>query len=121
VQGESAPEDYDKVARVVFNRLDKGMPLQLDSTVNYALGTSNIQLTAEQLKTDSPYNTYVNKGLPPGPINSPGEAAMTAVLNPAKGDWLYFVTTDPKTLTTEFATTYDEFLVLKRKFQSNVG
>jgi UPF0755 protein len=121
VQGESAPEDYDKVARVIFNRLDQGMPLQLDSTVNYALGTSNIQLSADQLKTDSPYNTYVTKGLPPGPINSPGEAAMTAVLNPAKGKWLYFVTTDPKTLTTEFAVTYDEFLVLKRKFQANAG
>lgn len=121
VQGESAPGDYDKVARVVFNRLEQGMPLQFDSTVNYALGTSNLQLSAEQLKTDSPYNTYVNKGLPPGPINSPGEAAMTAVLNPARGTWLYFVTTDPATLTTEFATTYDEFLALKRKFQANVG
>lgn len=121
VQGESAPEDYDKVARVVFNRLEQGMPLQFDSTVNYALGKSDLQLSAEDLKTDSPYNTYVNKGLPPGPINSPGEAALTAVLNPAKGDWLYFVTTDPDTRTTEFATTYDEFLVLKRKFQENVG
>ena len=121
VQGESAPEDYDKVARVVFNRLEQGMPLQFDSTVNYALGKSDLQLSAEDLKTDSPYNTYVNKGLPPGPINSPGEAALTAVLNPAKGDWLYFVTTDPDTQTTEFASTYDEFLVLKRKFQENVG
>lgn len=121
VQGESAPEDYDKVARVVFNRLEQGMPLQFDSTVNYALGKSDLQLSAEDLKTDSPYNTYLNKGLPPGPINSPGEAALTAVLNPAKGDWLYFVTTDPDTQTTEFASTYDEFLVLKRKFQENVG
>lgn len=121
VQGESAPEDYDKVARVIYNRLDQGMPLQLDSTVNYALGKSELQLSADELKTDSPYNTYVNKGLPPGPINSPGEAALTAVLNPAKGDWLYFVTTDPESKTTEFATTYDEFLALKRKFQANVG
>ena len=121
VQGESAPEDYDKVARVIYNRIKLGMPLQLDSTVNYALGKSDLQLSAEDLKTDSPYNTYVNTGLPPGPINSPGEAAMTAVLNPAKGDWLYFVTTDPDTQTTEFASTYDEFLVLKRKFQANVG
>ncbi len=72
VQGESAPEDYDKVARVIYNRLKKGMPLQLDSTVNYALGTSELQLSAEQLATDSPYNTYKNKGLPPGPDQLPG-------------------------------------------------
>jgi UPF0755 protein len=121
VQGESAPEDYDKVARVIYNRLKKGMPLQLDSTVNYALGTSELQLSAEQLATDSPYNTYKNKGLPPGPINSPGDAAIEAALNPASGSWLYFVTTDPKEQVTEFATSYDDFLALKRKFQANAG
>ena len=118
---EAAPQDYDKVARVVYNRLKAGMPLQLDSTVNYALGTSSLHLTAAQLKTDSPYNTYLNKGLPPGPINSPGDAAIAAALNPAPGPWLYFVTTDPKTKTTEFATTYADFLVLKKKFQANAG
>jgi UPF0755 protein len=118
---EGAPDDYDKVARVIYNRLDKGMRLQLDSTVNYALGVSSLKLTAAQLKTDSPYNTYVTKGLPPGPIDSPGDAALQAALNPADGPWLYFVTTDPKTKQTEFATTYDQFLVLKKKFQSNAG
>jgi UPF0755 protein len=121
VQGESAPEDYDKVARVIYNRLKKGMPLQLDSTVNYALGTSELQLSAEQLATDSPYNTYKNRGLPPGPINSPGDAAIEAAINPASGSWLYFVTTDPKEQITEFATSYDDFLALKRKFQANAG
>jgi len=118
---EAGPADYDKVARVLYNRLKAGMPLQLDSTVNYALGLSSLKLTAAQLKTDSPYNTYLNKGLPPGPINSPGDAALQAALNPAAGPWLYFVTTDPKTKKTEFATTYDQFLVLKKKFQSNAG
>ena len=115
---EGAPDDYDKVARVIYNRLDKGMRLQLDSTVNYALGVSTLKLSAAQLKTDSPYNTYVTKGLPPGPIDSPGDAALQAALNPADGPWLYFVTTDPKTKKTEFATTYDQFLVLKKKFQN---
>jgi len=115
---EGAPDDYDKVARVIYNRLDKGMRLQLDSTVNYALGLSTLKLNAAQLKTDSPYNTYVTKGLPPGPIDSPGDAALQAALNPADGPWLYFVTTDPKTKKTEFATTYDQFLVLKKKFQN---
>jgi UPF0755 protein len=118
---EAGPDDYDKVARVIYNRLKQGMALQLDSTVNYALGVSTLHLTAEQLKTVSPYNTYLTKGLPPGPINSPGDAAISAALNPAPGPWLYFVTTDPKTKTTEFATTYQQFLTLKKKFQSNAG
>ncbi len=118
---EAGPGDYAKVARVIYNRLKAGMPLQLDSTVNYALGASTLKLSAEQLKTDSPYNTYLNKGLPPGPIDSPGDAAIAAALNPASGSWLYFVTTDPKTKKTEFATTYADFLVLKKKFQSNAG
>jgi UPF0755 protein len=121
LQGESAPEDYDKVARVIYNRLDEGMPLQFDSTVNYALGTSDLQLSRDQLDTDSPYNTYRVKGLPPGPINSPGEAALQAALNPAKGSWLYFVATDPKNGVTEFATSYEDFLELKREFQANAG
>ena len=113
--------DYDKVARVIYNRLKAGMPLQLDSTVNYAIGGSELHLTAVQLATDSPYNTYLHKGLPPGPINSPGDAAIAAALSPAKGTWLYFVATDPATKTTEFATTYADFLRLKKKFQANVG
>lgn len=121
VQGESAPEDYDKVARVVYNRLKQDMRLQFDSTVNYALGTSEIQLSKDQLATDSPYNTYRNKGLPPGPISSPGEAALQAALSPAKGTWLYFVSTDPAAGVTEFATSYEKFLELKRKFQANAG
>jgi UPF0755 protein len=118
---EAGPDDYDKVARVIYNRLKAGMPLQLDSTVNYALGVSSLKLSAAQLATDSPYNTYLHKGLPPGPIDSPGDAAIAAALNPASGRWLYFVTTDPKTKTTEFATSYADFLKLKKKFQSNAG
>ncbi|CAB4939072.1 unannotated protein [freshwater metagenome] len=118
---EALPADYDKVARVIYNRLKAGMPLQMDSTVNYALGKANLRLTAEQLKTVSLYNTYLHKGLPPGPINSPGDAAIAAALNPADGTWLYFVATDPSSKTTEFATTYKEFLVLKRKFQASGG
>lgn len=118
---EVAPADYPKAARVIYNRLAKKMPLQLDSTVNYALGTSNLHLSAAQLRTDSPYNTYLHAGLPPGPIDSPGDAALQAAMNPADGSWLYWVTTDPKTKTTKFATTYPEFLALKKEFQANAG
>jgi len=118
---EAAPNDYAKASRVIYNRLAQKMPLQLDSTVNYALGLSSLHLTAAQLATDSPYNTYLHKGLPPGPINSPGDAAIEAALNPTDGTWLYWVTTDPKTKTTKFATTYADFLKLKKEFQANGG
>lgn len=121
LQGEAAPNDFAKVARVIYNRLDADMPLQLDSTVSYALGVTQLQLSEEQLKTNSPFNTYVNKGLPPRPINSPGEAAIEAALDPAKGDWLYFVAVDPTTKETKFAKTYERFLQLKREFQANVA
>lgn len=121
LQAEVTPADFGKAARVIYNRLDAGMPLQLDSTVSYALGINDILLNAEQLGTESPFNTYQNKGLPPRPINSPGEAAIEAALDPAKGSWLYFVTVDPATGETKFATEYDRFLVLKKQFQENLA
>lgn len=121
LEGEAAPKDYAKVARVVLNRLAKGMPLQFDSTVNYGLGTDQLQLTTAQLQKDGPYNTYTRTGLTPTPINNPGAAAIEAALSPVRGEWLYFVATDPKRKITEFATTYDEFLRLKAKFKQAVS
>lgn len=118
LQAESRPDDFAKVARVIYNRLDKGMPLQLDSTVSYALGKVNISLSEQELKTDSPYNTYTNTGLPPTPINSPGEAAIQAALNPEPGNWLYFVTVDPTTGETRFTSSYQKFLKFKAMFQA---
>lgn len=113
------PEDFGKVARVVYNRLELGMPLQFDSTVNYALNADKEIVTYEDLGEDSPYNTYQNTGLPPAPINSPGEAAMLAAVNPTGGDWLYFVTTEPEAGTTKFTSDYDEFLRFKQELKSN--
>lgn len=124
VQAEVLPEDMRKAAAVIYNRLDEGMPLQFDSTVSYALGITELQLSAEQLETDSPYNTYANEGLPPTPINSPGEAALEAALDPAKAKWLYFVTVNPDTRETKFAKDYDRFLRLKdqlREFLAENG
>lgn len=121
VEAEVLPEDFAKAAAVVYNRLELGMPLQFDSTVSYALGITELQLNAEQLATESPYNTYQNTGLPPTPINSPGEAAIEAALEPAKAKWLYFVTVDPDTRETKFARNYDRFLELKRQFQESVA
>ncbi|EGX60041.1 aminodeoxychorismate lyase [Streptomyces zinciresistens K42] len=96
VQAEAATRaDMAKVARVVFNRLERGMPLQMDSTVNYALNRSSIRTTEADTRVESPYNSYQRMGLPPTPIDSPGEDAMRAAVNPAAGDWLYFVTVKP--------------------------
>ncbi len=116
LQGEGTPNEFAKIARVVYNRLDAGMPLQFDSTVAYGLGVTQLNLTQEQLDSSSPYNTYVIKGLPPTPINSPGDAAIEAALNPAKGKWLYFVTVNPDTKETKFAKSYERFLELKREY-----
>ncbi|MGW7279043.1 endolytic transglycosylase MltG [Streptomyces sp. NPDC054844] len=96
VQAEAAAkEDMGKVARVVFNRLERGMPLQMDSTINYALGRSTLETTTKDTKIDSPYNSYQRMGLPPTPIDNPGDEAMTAAINPTPGDWLFFVTVKP--------------------------
>ncbi len=118
LEGEVTPEDFAKVAAVVYNRLEAKMPLQLDSTVSYALGIDELELSADQLKTDSPYNTYEVTGLPPTPINSPGESALEAALSPAKGKWLYFVSVNPDTGETKFAKTYERFLKLKAEYRA---
>ena len=87
-------EDRAKIARVIYNRLKKGMPLQIDATIVYALGGVT-RVLDEDLKLDSPFNSYTNKGLPPTPIASPGRASLEAALAPEAGDWLYYVVTTP--------------------------
>jgi UPF0755 protein len=84
------------------------MPLQLDTTVNYANGKGGITTTAGDRANPSPYNTYVHPGLPPGAIDNPGEDALRAVLSPAEGDWRFFVVVDPDTGDTRFAVTGEE-------------
>ena len=85
------PEDRPKIARVIYNRLARGMSLGFDTSVVYAMQDRQAPLTQSQLDTDSPYNTRKFTGLPPTPINSPGQASIDAALHPADGDWLYFV------------------------------
>ena len=84
--------DYPKIARVIANRLAIGMHLQFDSTVLYGLGKYAVSATIAETRTPGPYNTYLNAGLPAGPICNPGNAAIQAVLHPASGNWLYFLT-----------------------------
>jgi UPF0755 protein len=112
------PEDRPKVARVIENRLAKNMPLQLDSTVNYAVGKHGITTTDADRQSKSPYNTYVVTGLPPGPIGNPGESAIQAAAQPAAGPWLFFVTVNPETGDTQFAATYAEHEKYVAEFQS---
>jgi uncharacterized YceG family protein len=85
-------EDYPKIAEVISNRLAIGMHLQFDSTVLYGLGKYAVSATIKQTKTPGPYNTYANPGLPAGPISNPGDAAIQGILQPAKGNYLYFLT-----------------------------
>lgn len=119
VQAEARfDKDFPKVARVIYNRLDKGMPLQFDSTVHYAVGKDGSVGTSNADRgSDSPYNTYKYPGLPPTPISAPGEKALHAALSPAQGSWLYFVTTNPDTGVTKFATSYQQHLKNKAEFE----
>jgi UPF0755 protein len=111
-------EDYPKVARVLYNRLAKGMPLQLDSTVAYVSQRSgDVWTTPAERANTSAYNTYAHTGLPPGPIGSPGEETIKAALAPAKGDWLYFVP-DYEHHTTHFSETYAEHQIWVAKLKA---
>jgi UPF0755 protein len=113
--------DYPKIARVIYNRLAQGIPLQLDSTVFYALDKYGIVASDQELTTNSPYNTYKHKGLTPGPIDSPGDAAIRAVLHPAAGNWIYFVTVNPKTGLTLFTNSEAQFQIYRQELQKNLG
>lgn len=111
--------DRPKVARVLYNRLDQGMKLQLDTTVKYANGLDGKVTTTDQERAkDSPYNTYLHEGLPPGPIGAPGKAALDAAAHPADGDWLYFVAVNLETGETKFASTFEEHQQYVSEFQA---
>jgi UPF0755 protein len=84
-------EDIKTISGILKNRLRIGMPLQVDATFYYLLGKESSELTLSDLKMKSPYNTYVNKGLPPGPIGNPGLKAIEAAMYPSKTDYLYYL------------------------------
>lgn len=114
------PGDMAKIARVIYNRIEhpgaegQDGSLQIDSTVDYAMGRPlTVGLTDQDRTVDSPYNTFLHTGLPPGPIANPGAAAINAAMHPAKGDWYYYITVNLASGKTEFAHTYNQFLQLK--------
>ena len=101
-------EDFFKISTVFNNRLDRNIALQSDPTVKYYYEGSIDSFQEGMADTDNPYNTYVYPGLPPGPISSPGALAIDAALNPAPGDWLYFVAINLATGETVFSETLYE-------------
>ncbi len=120
VQIEGDPKNFDKVARVIYNRLDIGMALQLNSTVQYAANLrGKITLSNKATQIDSPYNTYKRVGLPPTPISNPSRDAIAAALKPASGDWLYFITVLPGD--TRFTKDFAEFSNWNTEFNRNVA
>jgi len=102
--------DMAKIGRVFLNRLDKGMHLESDATVAYGTGNTHTVWTtdAERADASNKWNTYANAGLPYGPIGNPGDAAIDGAVNPADGDWLFFVPINLKTGETVFSATADE-------------
>jgi UPF0755 protein len=125
IQAEGRGSDMPKVSRVIYNRLDgpgskqgtNGL-LQIDATVNYALKRKGVVAVTndETQNTQSPYNTYLHPGLPPGPIDSPGDAAIKAALHPVAGPWYYYLTVNLRTGETKFVKTYQEFLGLRQEY-----
>lgn len=109
-------EDRPKVASVVYNRLELSMPLQFDSTVQYALGDLKARLSYEDIQINSAYNTYTNQGIPPGPICSPGMESIYATLYPDQTEYIYFVVNPDGKRTHQFAVTYEEFLKYKKEY-----
>lgn len=106
------PETRRMVAGILWKRLDIGMALQVDAVFGYIQGTDTFHPTLDDLKIDSPYNTYLHSGLPPGPINNPGREAILAALEPTKSPYLYYLTGKDGTM--HYAKTFEQHVANKR-------
>ncbi len=109
------PDDMKIASGIFWDRIGAGMPLQSCATIAYVLGKEKKQYSYDDTRTPSPYNTYMNKGLPPGPIDNPGMNALRAAIYPAKTDFTYFLT-DPETGKTIFSKTIEEHAANKAKY-----
>lgn len=120
VEREAPAGEFDKVARVILNRLDAPMRLEFDSTVNYDLESVEVATGDSDRQRETPWNTYAKDGLPDTPIASPSEEAIRAMENPAEGEWLFFVTID-KDGTTLFTNTFEEHQeAVQRAYESGI-
>ncbi len=125
IEAEGRGDYRGKIARVIYNRMDidpnpSAGFLQIDASVNYALGRSGSTVITDADKesvADSPYNLYTHKGLPPTPIEAPGDDAIRAALNPEEGPWFFYVTVNLATGETKFTDSYDEFLTFKNEYE----
>jgi peptidoglycan lytic transglycosylase G len=125
IEAEGRGKYRVKIARVIYNRLEidpnpAAGYLQIDASVNYALDRIGSTVITEEDKesvADSPYNTYTQKGLPPTPIEAPGDDSIQAALHPAEGPWFFYVTVNLKTGETKFTDDYDEFLEFKDEYE----
>ena len=109
--------DRPKIAGVFYNRLEIGMPLQSDATIQYIFDERKHIVSYSDLKIDSPYNSYLNKGLPPTPISNPGIKSIEAALDPEDNDYLYFVATVDGG--NNYSKTYDEHLKYVKEYKEN--
>lgn len=107
IQHEAVENDFEQVSRVIHNRIDDGMRLEMDSTINYVLERPEVRTSSEDRERPGPYNTYLNEGLPPSPISAPGPEALRAAQNPSEGQWMFFVKCEENGLSC-FADDYDE-------------
>ena len=117
----NVPEERQRAAGVIYNRLKQdGMALGIDATVLYAVGKTGGELTAEDLNTDSPYNTRKNTGLPLGPISNPGEPSIEAAVKPESHNYLYYVLEAQGKNNHVYCETYDDFLAAKEAYQASL-
>lgn len=107
-------EDMHIVSGIIYNRLAKNMPLQMDSTLGYITGKASLELTTEDLQLDSPYNTYKKTGLPTGPIGNPGDASIDAALHPSTHQYIFFLS-DANGVN-HYAVTYAEHLKNRKQY-----
>ncbi len=108
------PKDRRIISGILWKRISLGMPLQVDATFSYINGKGSAELTASDLKIDSPYNTYVYRGLPPGPIANPGFDTILSALEPVKTPYLYYLSDDSGVM--HYAKTFSEHVVNKTKY-----
>jgi UPF0755 protein len=114
IEREATADSRSVVAGILWRRLDEGMPLQVDAPFVYAIGKGTEDLTKEDLERDDPYNTYVNKGLPPTPISSPGLAALEAAAYPKDSPYRYFLTGKDGEM--HYARTFEEHKANREKY-----
>lgn len=115
-----APEERKRVSGVLYNRLEIGMKLGFCSTIQYLLGEPKEQLLYSDLEIDSPYNTYIHAGLPPGPISSPGKECILAALYPEETDYIYFVLKSYGSIEHNFAVTSEDFYRYKEEYSKTL-